>query len=879
MKKLLLFSFVLLFVSSLFSAGIAEYNEEMGIDTNSKSIVHHARTTREIPEGGLLLIPDSSGDRVMAFDPITGDLYDADFIPSDPTNLATPIAAALHPDGNSILVSDQVNDGVLQYDLDGNFMGFFAPAGGVNNDILDNVRGWSLKADGNILVTTASGTNTDAIAEFDDSGNYISNFIANGAGGIDGPFCVLYRETQDDYLVTTSTSDGVYQFDNAGTFITNLIPVINFGEQITETSSGNLLIAGFSTPSGCHEYTSDGTFVGLYDVQTGLRGAYELPNGNILVTNSSGVFEINRSNAIVSTKIEGVNARFIYFVEGDSGTTLDPPENVSVDDELGIISWYPPANTLIFDDFEAYLPGDYLAEVSTNWTTWSNLPGSAEDGVISDAYALSPTNSLSISGTNDQVLVMDNYTSGIYSMEVNLYVPTGNSGYWNLQKTNTIGEEWAFQILFETDGTATADAGAAAALVFTYAQDTWINMVLVVDLNADWCDIYVDGNLEFGYQWTLGTFGTPGLLSLGGMNLFASGLDPMCYYDDIKFKELVPATDDLLGYNVYLDNVMQNTGVVTGLEYTYTGLVGGVTYIAGVSAVYDEGESDIIEVDFTCPFGPYFDPPTNTEVTVVDYNDVELTWEAPGGDNLRSLSGYKIYQDGAEIAEITNSAILIYTDECLDAGTYEYTITAIYTYPPGESDPTAPVTAEIVLNPPANVDVQSQPPNIVITWEAPARSLDNYNVYNDGVLLAEGVTGTMYIDVGVPTGTFIYQMTAVYCGGYESDFSPEIEVVHVDGDDILKPTVTALTGNYPNPFNPTTTISFSIREAGHVSVNIYNMRGQLVKTLVNSELENDYYEIVWTGRDNSNKSVASGVYFYKMKTQNYNSTKKMILMK
>ena len=57
------------------------------------------------------------------------------------------------------------------------------------------------------------------------------------------------------------------------------------------------------------------------------------------------------------------------------------------------------------------------------------------------------------------------------------------------------------------------------------------------------------------------------------------------------------------------------------------------------------------------------------------------------------------------------------------------------------------------------------------------------------------------------------------------------------------------------------------------------MRGQLVKTLVNAELENDYHEIVWNGKDNSGKNTASGVYFYKMKAGKFVTTKKMILMK
>ena len=325
MKKILVLLLMVSFTAFVFADSSAEFNEEMGIDTSSQTASSEVRTVRDIPAGGLLLIPDSGSDRVMAFYPDTGNLYDADFIPSDPTNLSTPIAAALHPDGHSILVSDQIKDGLIEYDLNGNFLGWFAPAGGPNTAILDNVRGWGVKADGNILVTSASGTNADAIAEFDASGNYLGNFIAIGAGGMDSPFCVLYRTHESDYLVSTSSSNAIHRYDATGTYLNDLVSGMHFPEQIAEAASGNILVAGFSTPSGCYEYTNAGVYVGYYDVVSGLRGVYELSNGNILVTNGSGVYEINRSNQLVSTKISDVNARFIYFASG-GGVSVDDPQ-------------------------------------------------------------------------------------------------------------------------------------------------------------------------------------------------------------------------------------------------------------------------------------------------------------------------------------------------------------------------------------------------------------------------------------------------------------------------------------------------------------------------------------------------------------------------
>jgi subtilisin family serine protease len=85
--------------------------------------------------------------------------------------------------------------------------------------------------------------------------------------------------------------------------------------------------------------------------------------------------------------------------------------------------------------------------------------------------------------------------------------------------------------------------------------------------------------------------------------------------------------------------------------------------------------------------------------------------------------------------------------------------------------------------------------------------------------------------------------------------------------------------NYPNPFNPDTNISFSIKKDGFVSVKIYNTRGQLVKTIISENMQEGVHFTSWNGKDNSNKSVSSGIYFYKMDSQGYSSVRKMILMK
>jgi hypothetical protein len=91
--------------------------------------------------------------------------------------------------------------------------------------------------------------------------------------------------------------------------------------------------------------------------------------------------------------------------------------------------------------------------------------------------------------------------------------------------------------------------------------------------------------------------------------------------------------------------------------------------------------------------------------------------------------------------------------------------------------------------------------------------------------------------------------------------------------------VPVLERNYPNPFNPTTTLSFSLPSEMVCKLEIYNVRGQKVKTLLNESLQSGRHTILWDGKDAFGRSVSSGVYFYRLDTPNRTQTSKMLLMK
>ncbi len=93
------------------------------------------------------------------------------------------------------------------------------------------------------------------------------------------------------------------------------------------------------------------------------------------------------------------------------------------------------------------------------------------------------------------------------------------------------------------------------------------------------------------------------------------------------------------------------------------------------------------------------------------------------------------------------------------------------------------------------------------------------------------------------------------------------------------PRHTALLGNYPNPFNPSTTFSYTLGEPGRVSLKVYNTLGQLVKTIVDQEQVQGHHEAVWDGRNEAGGIVSSGIYIYRMTAGSYVETKRMLLLK
>ncbi|MFC1550397.1 FlgD immunoglobulin-like domain containing protein [Candidatus Neomarinimicrobiota bacterium] len=193
---------------------------------------------------------------------------------------------------------------------------------------------------------------------------------------------------------------------------------------------------------------------------------------------------------------------------------------------------------------------------------------------------------------------------------------------------------------------------------------------------------------------------------------------------------------------------------------------------------------------------------------------------------------------------------------------------------------------------PENFACESGDGELTLTWDdCPEVDVAAYNLFR-GAEMGEpmvhiaGVGGnvTSYVDVGLVNGeTYYYKIAA---SDEASNTSPLSDYVSgtpetlLGVDDVQQlPEAYALEPNYPNPFNPTTTIRYNLPEAAQVRIMIYDMLGREVRSLVNGYVQAGYQSIMWDATDNGGRPVSGGVYIYSIQSDRFNANRKMILLK
>ena len=150
----------------------------------------------------------------------------------------------------------------------------------------------------------------------------------------------------------------------------------------------------------------------------------------------------------------------------------------------------------------------------------------------------------------------------------------------------------------------------------------------------------------------------------------------------------------------------------------------------------------------------------------------------------------------------------------------------------------------------------------------------------DGASLPDQVT--FYFGLANLPGTSMDpELLNVVCGYPDADnpVAVSTSALGIDGNETI-PDEFALNQNYPNPFNPSTQISFDVPQGGeHIMLNIYNILGQNVSTLVNGVMNPGTYTMEWNATDEAGNPVASGIYFYELRSSSFTARKKMLLIR
>jgi hypothetical protein len=173
-----------------------------------------------------------------------------------------------------------------------------------------------------------------------------------------------------------------------------------------------------------------------------------------------------------------------------------------------------------------------------------------------------------------------------------------------------------------------------------------------------------------------------------------------------------------------------------------------------------------------------------------------------------------------------------------------------------------------------------------LSWDvSPDDDFEYFKVYRGTSEDFEPVAGNL-VQTTIETGwldtvgegyLYFYKISAVDHAGNES--APASAGIVTGTDTPAAPRSFALYQNVPNPFNPTTRIRFDLPQAAAVRLVVYNVNGQMIRVLANSQMPAGAREVTWDGRDSAGRAAASGIYFYRLDAGSFTQTRKMILIR
>ena len=196
------------------------------------------------------------------------------------------------------------------------------------------------------------------------------------------------------------------------------------------------------------------------------------------------------------------------------------------------------------ENFDAMTLGSGVVQQSSSWSFWSASTNT--DAIISTDFAFSPANSVFINGqTTDLVLPIGPYNSGKYDVKFKMYIPNGSTGgYFNALHAwtnSTTSYEWAADVFFDGAGSMTWTLGGTPGGAVIFPLDTWFDIQVTADLDADLGKLYLNGTSVAEWQWSLNNAdGTAGTNAIAGFDFFgtdANNGEGSYYIDDVQVVE------------------------------------------------------------------------------------------------------------------------------------------------------------------------------------------------------------------------------------------------------------------------------------------------------------------------------------------------------
>ena len=255
-----------------------------------------------------------------------------------------------------------------------------------------------------------------------------------------------------------------------------------------------------------------------------------------------GTYEEGTQVLITATPYEGY--RFVSWDDGHVGN----PRYITVTGDSTFVANFESDSifSTITESFEPYELGSYMSEVAApRWELWTD---GVMGGLVSDEQAHYGSQSMKVykdgSTDTDVVLNVNDLTTGRYRVEFYMYVPVGNTGYYNiLQDNDGSDSKWGIQLTFN-GSEVTIDANGNQ-YYHLYDPDSWMRIIHYIDLDNDWADLYMDDELVVAYQWSKGQNGDGTTCKFDAIDFYSqtsNNQSGLFYIDDITISQ-VSATD------------------------------------------------------------------------------------------------------------------------------------------------------------------------------------------------------------------------------------------------------------------------------------------------------------------------------------------------